>query len=361
MKKYVLLLPLLLIPLLTSCDDDKVPLTYGTYIASSINSLKELSNEELLVKTRDEKETFLLAVYQGDYSYSCQCWTTFKNVVSNYINTYHECVYIYNAHSQDDSLANLKIEKLDYSTPYLYLFKGEKIIAKYSHANSKDKNMFEDTTGGAMKTKVHKVALKPSLYYVDEAFLNAEERKNEEIAVLYIRNGCSDCKYVLPNVIIPYIKDHALAKPIHLFDMQYYYDLKNKETASDEEKAKYQDLKDHFGLSEKGNATFGYQNGVVPTLQYIKKGEIVDATVYFNDEIAQKEDGSFYISKSYYSEERLKSVKYLKGCNFPTKLEGRTINEGVLQTENGAYYWAQNVADRYHKPILQAFLDYYLF
>ena len=73
-----------------------------------------------------------------------------------------------------------------------------------------------------------------------------------------MRNKCGDCKYVLPNVIIPYIKKHSLATDLYLFDLQKSYDIAVNESATQEEKEAYQNLKDKFGLSEQGNATFGF-------------------------------------------------------------------------------------------------------
>ena len=120
-------------------------------------------------------------------------------------------------------------------------------------------------------------------------------------------------------------------------------------------------LQDSYGLSTLGNETFGYQNGVVPTIQFVKKGIIDGASVFFNDSVAKKDDGSFYISDSYYTEERLPNLKYLKGFNKQTVLKSMTLTEGVLANKNGGYYWSQDVASKYHRPILEAFFDYYMF
>ena len=81
--------------------------------------------------------------------------------------------------------------------------------------------------------------------------------------------------------------------------------------------------------------------------------------VYFNDTIAQKEDGTFYIADSYYTKERLPYLKYLKGSN-PNVLKDMTLKDGVLKSKNG-YYWSQEAASKYHKPLFEAFLDYYIY
>ena len=356
MKKIVLL-PLLLFPLLTSCSQKQsVALRYGTMInIKNAYGLKELNNQELLIKTRDEKEVFLLAVYQGQYSENCGCWTTFENVIVNYMNKYHEMVYVFNAQNISDALLNLKIEKVEQSTPYLYVFDGQKTVAKFTLNNDRDKPIFEDTTGQAMYTRVHKVAKAPSLYYVDDEYLSSLGSDQESV-VMFMRNGCGDCKYALTNVLLPYISLHSLKKNILLFDMQSYYDLSRSETASEEEKAVYQNLKNHYGLSETSSNKFGYQNGVVPTIQYRKQNTIQDAAIYFNDVVDKKDDGTFYISDSFYSQERQSQCKY----SFPNVLKDMTLTEGVLQSKSGTYYWSQEIAHKYHKPNFEAFLNYYV-
>ena len=201
------------------------------------------------------------------------------------------------------------------------------------------------------------------MYYVDQAYIdNKLSEKKDDLAVLYVRQGCSDCQYVLPKVIIPYINEHELGKQILIYDLQKEYELSKNENATEEEKAIYQGIKDKYGLSASSNEIFGYQKGVVPTLQFYEKGELKDATIYFNDVVSQKEDGSFFLSDSYYSSERLNSLSYLKGYDFPTVLKDMVINsESVLQTKTGAFYWSQEEAAKYHTPILRAFLDYYMF
>ena len=363
MKKKVLLsiiVPLLFASL-TGCSDnkqeEKLHLTYGSKMQETVSSLKELSNEELLVKARDEKEVFLLATYQGEYSEDCLCWATFKNVIVNYVNKYNRIIYLYNAQNQDDSLKNLKIEKLEQSTPYLYVFNGEEKLARFSYNNGKDRGLFEDIKGTMLKDKVDQVVDKPLMYYIyPEEVQHNTIKYHSSWIVLYIRRGCGDCKYVLPNVIIPYINSHNLDIGIQIVDLQDLYDLQKEEGT---EGLPYDSMKDICQLSEDGSETFGYGKGVVPTLQFYLTGSLSDACVFFNDEVAQKEDGSYYISNSFYSEERLTSLKYLDNVENKV-LKGMTIpEEDVIKTESGYMFWAQEKAAQYHTPLLTAFLDAY--
>jgi len=358
-KALLLLIGGLLFSSLVGCkkQESKIHLTYGSEMQVNLSNLKELSNDELLVKTRDEKEVFLLAVYQGEYSTDCLCWTTFKNVIVNYMNHFNRLVYLYNAQNQNESLKQLKIEKIDQSTPYLYIFNGEEKLASFTYNSVKDRDLFTDTKGEAFKQKVDRVVNKPLIHYIhpEEVEHNSIKYHSSWI-VLFIRRGCGDCKYVLPNVIIPYIYSHNLDIGIKLVDLQDLYDLQNEPTTSG---LPYDGMKDRCQLSEDSNETFGYGKGVVPTIQYYEEGSLKDASVFFNDEVAQKEDGSYYISNSFYSEERLTSLHYLD--NVETKvLKGMSLpNEDVIKTESGYMFWSQEKAASYHTPLLISFLDTY--
>ena len=206
-----------------------------------------------------------------------------------------------------------------------------------------------------MYTRVHKVINKPVIYEVDDAFLDKSLKEKDQSVTLFVRAGCSDCLYALPNVLIPYINKHNINKEIWYFDLQNYYDLAKKEDASEEEKAQYPAIKNKYELSENSNQTYGYLEGVVPTIQYREKGVLKDAAVCFNDVVSEKEDGSFYISNSFYTEERIPNLKYYNGK--PLK---DMVIQGGLKTPTGYCYWNQDDAIKVHQPIFEAFLNYYL-
>lgn len=357
--KELMLLPLLVLPLLTGCDGNKVVkksrLTFGSKMQEgNKDAIKELSNSELLVKTRDEQEVFLLAVYQDQYSEECLCWNTYKEVLKTYCYKYGGLVYLYNAHNQDETLSHLKIEKLNTSTPYLYIFNGEKLVKKFSHANNKQRKIFEDTSAKEMAEQVNEYVARPLLYYVDEENII----DNGPQVVMFMRHGCSDCKFTLGEVIIPYINEHSIIKEICLFDMQKYYDLAKYSGASEEDKQYYQNLKNKYGLSEADNNPVGYQQGVVPTIQLRQNGKAVAAAVYFNDVVEKREDGTYFIANSFYSEERREALK--NHYYFPYIIKGMNITEGIIEGKNNTYYWSQEAANEYHKPNFEAFLGCYV-
>lgn len=358
-KCLILLFTPLLFGSLSACSESTHRLTFGTYINQSIKTLTTLTNAELKEKADNNNEVFLLAVYQGSYSEDCLCWTTYQNTIASYMNKYHEYIYLFDAQSQDETVSSLKIEKTNTSTPYFYIFNGIKKLAEYSYNNSKDKDIFSDVE--ALNKRVHQVVRSPIIHYVDKGFLDENLVKNEQSIVAFIRNGCGDCSYVIPNEIIPYISHNDVKQNIWLYDLQDVYELSKSETTNEEEKGQYQAIKDAYGLSASSNEKFGYQNGVVPTIQYYEKDILKDATVFFNDQISQRDDGSYFVSDSYYSEDRLSNLSYLKGTSITSNLLNMTVDANdIMQTQNNSHYWSQSAAVKYHSPILKAFLDYYL-
>ena len=359
-KRYLLftIVPTILISLV-GCSKTNDSLTYGTYITQSKETLKELSSSELNEKAKNEKEVFLLAVYQGQYSKTCNCWIVFENIIVSYMNTYHEMVYLFNGQEQSETVSSLNIAKINESTPYLYVFNGERQIASFSYKNSQDKAIFEDTTAQAMNKRIHSKVNKPELYYVDDKYLDQNLKNRSKSIVLYARNGCGDCSYVLPNVIIPYIKKTSFSEGILVFDMQNYYE-QSISPGSEESQNIYQSIKDKYELSASSNATFGYRQGVVPTIHYYESGVVKDTTVFFNDLVDKKDYGKYYVSDSYYSNERLSNLTYLKGASFQTVLKGMELNNAdVIEVNESTYIWSQAAATKYHTPFLEAFLNYY--
>ena len=363
MKKKALfgiIVSLLFVSLNGCSSKPAIRLTFGTELQQDIYALKELNTAQLLDKAKNEQEVFLLATYQGSYSEDCLCWNTFQNVMANYMNAYHDMVYVYDAQSQDESIKQLKIDKLEDSAPHLYIFNGEQKMASFSYKNIKDQRIFEDLSGKTMKQRIYKYVDCSLMHYVDTTYVQSEEIKNSDgTIVLFMRRGCGDCSYAIPNVLIPYINSHKVNSTIRLVDLQDLYDLSKKETASEEEKAQYQNTKDLCQLSETANQKYGYLNGVVPTLQYYEHGELKDSSVFFNDEISKKEDGTFYVSNSFYSEERLTYIKYTKNID-NNVLKGMNLSdEEISTTPSGYTYWAQEKAAQYHKPLMEAFLNLY--
>ena len=359
MKNKFLLVPLISLTFgtLTGCAIKKVNLTYGTYLPQTMESLKASGDMDIFFRTEYYNETFIVATFQKDYSEDCLCWSTFKQVIVNYMNKYHEKVYLFD--TQNATAERLKMDQYQDSTPALYLYHGKKQLAKFTYKKSQDKAIFTELNAETMYERIHKYVNKPGLYEVNDEYLSNNLKEMNEANVLFIRGSCSDCTYAIPNVIIPYFEIHELSREILYFNLEDYYSLQISNSSTEEEKAQYQQIKDKYQLSESANQTYGYSRGVVPTIQFYQKGYLKDACVLFNDEISQKDDGSYYISNSFYSEERLTSLRYLSDIE-NNVLKGMTIkSDEVVTTPSGYTYWSQEKAAVYHTPLLEAYLDFY--
>ena len=366
MKKRHVLLPLipLAVSLLTGCDEKHFyPLTYGTYINQSFDTLVELSNDDLYAKMYEAKETFILAIHQGAYSEDCLCWTTFKNVIISYMNKYHKMIYLFDVQQADkrfDGERYTFFKKRQDSNPILVTFRGETPMRSYTYSSYYTESLF--TNADALDKAISSGNIgDPYMYLVDDTYLKEKLPKSSRSLVLFVRRGCGDCNYVLPNVVLPYYKENKVEKELLVFDMQDAYNLSKKEGATEEEKGYYQSLKDAYGLSESSGSAFGYQQGVVPTIACYEKGVMKDAAVFFNDVITKDENDEFYISDSFYSEERVANSRYIRGASTQPVLKGRRVYDyEVMETPSGTYYWNQEMAARYHYDLFKGFLEYYL-
>ena len=357
MKNKLILVPVisLAFAVLTGCTDKKAILTFGTYIEQSLDTLEPLDTSDMLSKAYSE-ETYILATYQGKYSNECLCWSTFQNVIVNYMNKYHEKVYLFDTNNCGDLQVDLGIEEYRDSTPALYIFCGKEKLASFTYKKNRDKTIFSDLKAEAMYERIHKTIREPILFEVNDDYLSSNINISNEIVTLFIRSGCPDCSYSLNNVIIPYINKEAIRKEILFFDLESYY---QKTAISSYTGVTYHEIKNKYGLSESGNQIYGYGNGYVPTIQYYRRGVLKDASVFFNDEISQNEDGAYYVSRSFYSNERLTSLSYCKNIEYNV-LEGITLSENdIAKTSSGHAYWLQEKAAVYHTPLLEAFLDCY--
>ena len=328
---------------------NRYQIDYGTYLNTEAT---EINYDDL--KTRlDSNETFLLSLYNEE---SCSCWNRMHLIINNYVKDYHIPIYYMCmdeiAKQENHFSLSLADASLGSKVSINVMSKG-KVVTYMMTSNKEDYNRrFDDYA--TFKKEINKIIKAPSIYYIDEEMLEAKINNKENVVVSFIRNSCSDCSYIMPNVVIPFSKNNNLKRDIYLIDMQDFYDA-NKDTPT------YQAYKDKWQLSEEGNATFGYGKGVVPTTQYYENGELKDACVSFNDTISKVGD-QYIVSESYYSAERINNLSYLKDVKNKI-LKGLTLDEtdcDIIPYNEDVYIgWSHESANKYHKPILEAFLKTY--
>ena len=320
-------------------------LTYGTYLTTEDEKLtdaKEIDFADLSLRmeagNQYAQENFLLVIAPTN---RCSCWANFKPVLKKFISETNYLVYQMKVTDFSEEKYGL-VFKEGYVS--LSIIKAGKIIKSYLSGNT---SIFESTE--ALKAEMNKYVRAPELYYVDGEFLNDYRKTDEQFLVAYVRCNCSDCNYSTPKALWPYAYAHNFKTRMYVYDMQDLYD-----NASAED---YQEFKDVHYLSEKLSPEFGYGNGVVPTIQYYDRRVLTDATVFFNDKV-EKIDGEYRVTKSFYSSQRLASIKYAANIKEPV-LEGLTIPASdVIESQWGAS-WIKEKAFEYHKPLFDAFMNMY--
>ena len=101
---------------------------------------------------------------------------------------------------------------------------------------------------GAILNKIFIVMLTLRKCIMSIKILSIKNRIERRLCCQLCKETCGDCHYVMPNVIIPYIKEHDIKKNIYLFEFQKYYEAAQNEEDY-EAQIEYQELKDQFHLS----------------------------------------------------------------------------------------------------------------
>ena len=360
MKKLLFLLPLLTISTIgiSGCNQDKrVRLTYGSLVEESATELESYGSLALKIANG---ENLLIAVYQDGQA--CGCWTNFKVVLNDYVKEYKTRIYYIarSAFAPEDDTFGLTLLN-DVSNPTFALIKDGKKVNEYIYGD-KTKPMFTQLSG--LRKAVSKIAKDPQYYYVDQEYLDKalfEDKK--DVVVHYIWHFCPDCNDCFPKILRPYSEKYEFSQKVWIINLAIPGLLIDPVSGQpDKTYQGYVDfLREHRMSYYEGNEAFGYDRGFVPTTQVWKNGELKDATVYFNDAVSKNENGEFYVSRSFYTEDRIKNLGYTDAV-----LEGRILTPDEVDikvdenTHEESYSWKMDSARLYHQPILESFFTKYV-
>jgi len=328
-KTFCLLLASLLV--VSGCNS--TPKTIDFTIGTLKNEIIELEGSSYLGKDIVQKDSFVLAVHDGD---SCLCWREFKDILINYnekrlINGDPYIPFFSLDSSTIDGDIN-EIEKIETGYIDLYLYKDGEMIEKVSGAAKKNSKIFEslDEFTTFMDKRIGQNPINNLNYisidyYTDYIKNNAESGK---CIVVIERSGCRDCAACIPNVLIPYAKENKLNIPIYVIDIENY-----------RQKTTYNTIKSTLLLTQE-SSSFGFNEGYVPTYQYYENGQIKDAGVYLNDTYDFATPGeTIYISDSYFD-------KYRECAYTDVVLTDKTLD-------------FEEYKNNIHKNIFLSFLEYY--
>lgn len=285
------------------------------------------------------KENMLVASYYGSIG-ACNCQVVFKEVLNQFVEDTNYNVYLFNSQEIKESKDDYKLLNLGYSSPILYII--NKGIVKQTFLYSQKANEKIFISNEELTKKVNKYFSKPDLFYVNKDYIDKNLKGKDSVGLCFIRESCDDCKYLIPNFMIPYVNEHDLKKEVWVFDIDPY-----KQTDT------YQSLKDEYFLSESTSQIFGYGNGVVPTTQYYEKGKLIDANVYLNDELQFDEiSGEYTIKTTYYTANRINNLNYIDDTYI---LENKTIKKEEVVSN----HWLPLYSSKIHNEIIKNFYDKY--
>lgn len=368
MRKFskILLLPFL--AAVSSCSPsnlEKVAITFGReYDATLVSDtyavvphLDEVTRGGLQSLVTDERN-FVLVVY--DRESTCTCWARFSESLNNYMQNKDAMVYGIQYSLLDDGG----------STFGLTIASGENTLAvfqngavKYQYTTKSDNDPLWDpaTLADWLDLRV----TWSNMNYVSLSQVDALFKGGVEFTLAFMRSTCGDCSYVERHLL----KERAstpLLNTIYLLDCDVPSIRYNDNGEVDAEA--WQAFKDKYGLSVSGNATYGYDLGVVPTfVRYLPTTSsnysscVKDMAVYFNDSVSKNDDGTYKVSNSYY--DGMHYHEFLDGVTFENVILGKTLTEDQIDTytsgETTYYSWKHESAALSHDPILNQFLDFY--
>lgn len=340
--------------LLSGCNSTNSKKTLITFGSNFDQAATKINYDDLKIKIVDE-ESFLLTIYPGDDS-TCGCWTQFKEVIDDYVKNNSTIIYKIN-------YLNLESESNKYGLTYysdrptLALFEKGKLKKEWQYVVKDIDPLFKSTY--QLETTLKEYILEPKLIYINQNQLD-EKIKNDAFTICYVWASCPDCKYALPKVIIPYFENNKNDEELYLFDLEIE-GLLLEDGVKNSSNENYLKFKKDYKMSQEGDETFGYANGYVPTLHRYENGTLKSSITYFNDVISKNEEGEYYVSQSFFSEDRLENLEYLKDFNGTKIIQGLKIEEDDLlfNSDKTRFSWNKESANVYHQPLLEKFLSYY--
>ena len=348
MKKKCCIFPLLILPLLSGCKNEAKKADF--LIGAQENKIVELSLSELSSKIDTQHDTFLLATHKAD---SCLCWTNFRYAISQLNDKRKEegkdylPFYSFDTELMTDNLPEtFKVDRILAGYTDFYIFKDGEILEKYTKSAKKDSEMFEnpDKLAKVINEHINDNLIGNYKYITYEyACRDLINKDNNEFALITVRSGCGDCNYCMPNVVTPFLKENAPKIPVYICDIEKYRGTEQ-----------YDNVKYNLKLTVESNP-LGYGKGVVPTYQYWKNGQLVDAGVYANDSFQlNTEANKVEVKETYFDGTR--ELKYTTE-NLVSKLN--SADESEIINYNGNYFMDVKKAAAYHDPLLKSFLTYY--
>ena len=335
--------------LFSSCNKSEsiINIHFGDYVSKEIANITELPklNYDNLSAKILNNDSFLLAIYGEE---SCGCWNDYQPVLTEYVNDTHIKIDYISSYDFIGKENTFGLYLVASELPSLAVFENGQLKIQSVYLRD-DRMMFKSYT--KFKEFIDKNVVLPKMLYVDQDFLDSMIQQDKEFNLYVARSACGDCSAVTHDVLLEWSKNVKKVNDyLYVFDIQKYYP---QSTATEEEKAYYQLIKDTYGLSEKNNPAFGFGTGVVPTFQRRKGSKVLDSAIVLNDKVDK--DNSKLIS--YFTSDRVGQMSFLKDAKIKTILDGMELTSE--QVTNWRSYKSEFYSN-YHYPIVRLFLETYV-
>ena len=305
------------------------------------------------------KESFIVCVYPH---YTCGCWDTFQKILVSYQNAHNMDVFV----MEDTEFEAKSTFGLDFSKVFPAIAiarRGTFEVTAYYGDNS-SRPIFAEYQ--KFEAWISNYINEPkSIFKIDEALLDQYIEEGKSFNLYVGRNKCGDCAELEDKLLHTYVDNQVeFSETLYFFDMEKYRGT-----------ADYQAKKDKYGLSEEGNATYGYNytleyqgadqsivsdvtKGAFPTLHRYKDGQIYDGMVLLNDFPNLVGGEPYKINTTYFTSERINNIK----CIPADKKENYILKDKSITKEEFTNWFdsTTNVKFSYHKPMAELFFETYL-
>ena len=348
--------------------DTRVRLHFGEYVDGNISNITEfpkLTYDDLSGKILNQ-ETFMLAIYGEE---TCGCWNDYQPVLTEYVNDTHNKIDYISSYDFIGKENTFGLYLVTSDLPSLAVFENGELKIQSVYLRD-DRMMFKSYT--KFKEFIDKNVILPKMLYVEKDELDSLIEANKEFNLYIARKECGDCSAVTRDVLLDWSRNtEHVSEYLYIFDIQKYYPIKpKKDDPKYEEKmikyeidlATYQEIKDYYGMSPVNNPILGYKTGSVPTFQRRKGMEILDMIVVINDSVDLS--GETKKLSSYFTEERVSHIKFLKDSTIQSVLDGMELSDDLYDVRmyNGNKYYvlSDKFRQTYHYPIVKLFIDTYI-
>lgn len=287
-KKY-LILPFII---LTSCSTQNqlIEIERNASLTEPISIDGTTLQEKI-----NNKNNFLLYLANP----GCLSCAAFNDIINKYIENSSTTIYkIFTF--QLLSSSNIEVT----TVPEIIAFSQGKIKDRIRDLNTY--SQFEDF--------LKKNVILPAKISINEETLDKKIEKKDTFIVKFSWNQCSDCNSSNELFLNKYHSENQ-SYTYYEFELSEYY-----EKRQDSNDPYWLNMTTKYGLSQKGNETLGWHNGVVPTYQFYEKGILKDAVVIYNDDYEKILDDYVTISQikitnTYFSDSPYLGISFLSTEN----------------------------------------------